>query len=100
MNPSFKNTCLFIINGLGLGNCTRCDAIIEHLLKSNVQIHILTCGNGIEYFKSNKNLASLNSMETLEYGSKEGKLSVIKTILSLPQYYKIIKKKLKIYLIF
>jgi UDP:flavonoid glycosyltransferase YjiC (YdhE family) len=93
MPYSSSNVCLFIINGLGMGNCTRCDAIIENLLKSNVEIHVLTCGNGIKYFESNKSIASLTSMESFHYGSKGGKLSIRQTILSLPQYYKTYKSK-------
>ena len=84
---------IFIINGLGMGNCTRCDAIIENLSKSNVKIHVLTCGNGIKYFENNKNIASLSSMESFHYGSKGGKLSIAQTILSLLQYYKLYKRK-------
>jgi uncharacterized protein (TIGR00661 family) len=93
MPSSSSYTCLFIINGLGMGNCTRCDAIIENLLKSNVEVHVLTCGNGIEYFENNKNIASLSSMESFHYGSKGGKLSIAQTIFSLPKYYKLYKNK-------
>ena len=76
-----------------MGNCTRCDAIIENLLKFDVEIHVLTCGNGFKYFENNKNIASLSSMESFHYGSKGGKLSIAQTILSLAQYYKLYKRK-------
>jgi uncharacterized protein (TIGR00661 family) len=93
MVGSSKNSCLFIINGLGLGNSTRCDAIIKQLLKTKVEIHILTCDNGLKYFENNKEIASLNAMESFHYGSKGGKLSILQTILSLPVYYSIYKRK-------
>lgn len=76
-----------------MGNCTRCDAIIENLLKSDVEIHVLTCGNGIKYFENNKNITSVSPMESFHYGSKDGKLSIAQTILSLPQFYKLYKRK-------
>ncbi len=76
-----------------MGNCTRCDAIIENLLKADIEIHILTCGNGLKYFENNKKIASLSSMESFHYGSKGGKLSIAQTVLSLAQYYKLYKRK-------
>ena len=76
-----------------MGNCTRCDSIIENLLKSNIKIHILTCGNGLKYFENNNKIASLTSMESFHYGSKEGKLSIAQTLLSIPQYFKLYRRK-------
>jgi len=76
-----------------MGNCTRCDAIIEHLLKSDIEIHVLTCGNGVKYFENNKNISSLSSMESFHYESKEGKLSIAQTVLSFLKFYKIYKRK-------
>ena len=93
MSLSANKSCLFIINGLGMGNCTRCDAIIENLVKQDIEIHVLTCGNGLKYFENNKNITSLSSMESFHYGSKGGKLSIAETILSLAQYYKLYKRK-------
>lgn len=93
MDMNSKKSCLFIINGLGMGNCTRCDAIIENLINLNIEVHVLTCGNGLKYFENNTKIASLNSMESFHYGSKEGKLSIAQTILSLAQYYKLYKRK-------
>ena len=44
---------LFLVNGLGLGNSTRCYAIIERLKKLNNKIYIVTSGNGEWFLLSN-----------------------------------------------
>ena len=36
---------LFLINGLGLGNSTRCHAIIQKLLKKKVKVGIVAAKN-------------------------------------------------------
>ena len=46
---------IILINGLGLGNSTRCDVLIDWLDSKKFSIFIFTSGNGIEYFKDKKN---------------------------------------------
>ena len=46
---------LFLINGEGLGNSTRCHAIIQKLLKKSIKIGIVAAKNSYWYF-SKKNL--------------------------------------------
>jgi len=48
---TLKPTCLFLINGLGLGNSTRCEAVMEHLAEAGFRIHVLTSGNGLAFFR-------------------------------------------------
>ena len=79
--------CLFIVNGLGMGNSTRCHAIIEHLMARGVRIHVLTSGNGLAYFTGVKGIASLTSMEAFFYATKKGRVSVWQTFASLPALY-------------
>jgi len=38
---------LFLVNGLGLGNSTRCHAVIERLLERGALVTIATSGNGL-----------------------------------------------------
>ena len=77
---------LFIINGLGLGNSTRCDAIIEQLLKRQAIVDIATSGNGVAYFQDKRLHGQLYPMCSISYGkSRVGKLSILRTMLSLPQ---------------
>lgn len=59
--------CLFIINGLGLGNSTRCHAVIEHLAARGCQVHVLTSGNGLSYLDGRDCIASLSPIVSLSY---------------------------------
>ena len=42
---------LFLVNGLGLGNSTRCHAIIERLIEKGAEVAVATSGNGLWYFR-------------------------------------------------
>jgi len=74
---------LFIINGLGMGNSTRCHAIIEHLMEQGCRVHVLTSGNGLTYFSGVKDLASLTPMESFFYSGTKGGVSGWRTLASL-----------------
>lgn len=78
-----EKTCLFIINGLGMGNSTRCHAIMEHLHERGIRIHVLTSGNGLTYFQDKKEVTSLAPMESFFYAVKKGRISGWQTLLSL-----------------
>lgn len=79
--------CLFIINGLGMGNSTRCHAIMEHLMEQGIRIHVLTSGNGLLYFSGVKGIASLTPMESFAYAGKNGGVSGWRTFASLHTLY-------------
>jgi hypothetical protein len=79
--------CLFIINGLGMGNSTRCHAIIEHLLERGIRVHVLTSGNGLIYFSGVKGIASLTPMESFFYSGKSGGVSGWRTFASIHALY-------------
>ncbi|MEI6564217.1 MAG: glycosyltransferase family protein [bacterium] len=81
------SNCLFIINGLGMGNSTRCHAIMEHLIERGVRIHVLTSGNGLLYFSAVKGIASLTPMESFFYAGKNGGVSGWRTFASLHTLY-------------
>ena len=55
---------MFLINGLGMGNSTRCHAVIEQLADSGCEIHVLTSGNGLTYFQNKSCVKSLTAMES------------------------------------
>ena len=74
---------LFIINGLGLGNSTRCQAIIEHLAERGLRVHVLTSGNGLTFFDGRPEVASLTRTQPLFYSGSHGHISGWKTIGSL-----------------
>src|SRR5439155_9296538 len=78
-----SHTCLFIINGLGLGNSTRCYAVMEHLVEQGARIHVLTSGNGLKFFQDKSCIESLTPMESFYYSGKDGGVSGWSTFKSL-----------------
>jgi UDP:flavonoid glycosyltransferase YjiC (YdhE family) len=75
--------CLFIINGLGLGNSTRCHAVIEHLAAQGCAVHLLTSGNGLVYFEDRPCIASLTPTASFSYAGSGGGVSGWSTLRSL-----------------
>lgn len=73
---------LFLINGLGMGNSTRCHAIIQYLVEAGVSVHVMTSGRGLEYFSDKPEIASVTGTVGFHYSSRAGKLSMLNTILS------------------
>jgi hypothetical protein len=88
-----SQTCLFIINGLGLGNSTRSYAIMEHLAQAGFQIHVLTSGNGLTFFSDKRCLQSLTSMQSFYYSGNNGGVSGWSTLKSLGSLASIARAK-------
>ena len=86
-------SCLFVINGLGLGNSTRCYAVMEHLAAAGSRIHVLTSGNGLAYFQGKDCLESLTPMDSFFYSGKDGGISGWSTLKSIRSLAKIAKTK-------
>ena len=88
---SKKKVIIFCINGLGLGNSTRCLSIIECLKKidNSLRIIIFTSGNGYFFFKKNKLIEKVYSQKQINYSKKNGKLNAINTFFRLPSFYKV-----------
>src|SRR5438552_9984657 len=78
-----KTNCLFIVNGLGMGNSTRCFAIMQHLHDRGANIHVLTSGNGLEFFQDKKQVSSLSPMASFYYAVSRGRISAWHTVASL-----------------
>lgn len=72
---------LFLVNGLGLGNATRCHAVIARLAEAGAEVHVASSGNGAWYLRDRPGVASLRELEALEYGASGGQLSVWRTVL-------------------
>ena len=85
----------FLINGLGLGNSTRCHAIIQRLLDQNVEIAIATSGNGLWYFRDQLNYPRVTEIEELHYGKKEGRLSIAATFASLGEFIRVTARNIE-----
>ena len=96
MSPSgVPISCLFVINGLGLGNSTRCHAVIERLAATGCRVHVLTSGNGLTYFEGKSCIESLHSMESFYYSSSNGGISGWATLKSVGHLAKLAKAKRK-----
>lgn len=92
-----NNKILFLINGLGLGNSTRCEAIIRELILKGYSISVATSGNGFKYFKKSDLSLTITRLYQHEYGkSQDGNLSILKTILNIPLMAIAFLKNLKI----
>ncbi len=86
-------SCLFLINGLGMGNSTRCHAVIEHLAAAGVQVHVLTSGNGLKYFSTRKEIASLHEMASFYYSGSNGGVNGWSTVKTVGALYKLAQAK-------
>jgi hypothetical protein len=86
-------TCLFLINGLGLGNSTRCHAVIQRLASAGCRIHVLTSGNGLSYFQNRDGIESLTEMESLYYAKTGNGISGWSTLKSLVPLARLAKAK-------
>ena len=86
-------SCLFVINGLGLGNSTRCHAVIEHLVMAGCEVHVLTSGNGLEYFERRPGITSLGSTKSFFYGRNQTGISGWSTLRTLPRLLRIAREK-------
>jgi len=77
---------LFLVNGLGLGNSTRCHAIMQKLAEAEVRSSVATSGNGLWYFRQQKDIDEPVELGALHYGTSDGHISGMRTILSVPEY--------------
>jgi len=90
---------IFIINGYGLGNSTRCTQLIEYYQMQGYSIDIFTSGNGLKYFKER----SIPNTKTyhlipIKYSLSDNKISTLKTILNFSDHFKTLSlnaKKIK-----
>ncbi len=83
---------LFLVNGLGLGNSTRCHAVIERLLDHGAEIQVVTSGNGLWYFQSIPDIARLHQVDSLYYGVKDGRISITRTLTAIADFAAILHR--------
>ena len=83
---------LFLVNGLGLGNSTRCHAIIQRLRESGVNIDVVTSGNGLWYFDGRPEAGSLFELHAMRYGQIDGQLSILRTLTSAGRHLSIMRR--------
>lgn len=82
-----------MINGLGLGNSTRCYAIMQYLLERGYELHVLTSGNGTAFFRDKPDLASLTPMDSFFYSGTHGRISGWRMLGSIEKLYRIARQK-------
>jgi len=73
---------LFLISGLGLGNSTRCHAIMQCLKDAGARNFVATSENGLWYFAGLPEVERCFEMESLYYGKRNGRISIAATIAS------------------
>ncbi|MDH4183675.1 MAG: hypothetical protein OEV92_05595 [Nitrospinota bacterium] len=87
-----KPVALFVINGLGMGNSTRCYALMQKLAPM-MEIHVFTSGNGIMFLEGRKEVSSITPSEAYFYAAKEGGISATGTLASIAKLYGIYQRK-------
>jgi uncharacterized protein (TIGR00661 family) len=68
------------VNGLGLGNSTRCHAIIQRLHALGAAVDVITSGNGFWYFNGRPEVLRIDEIESLYYARNEEALSISRTL--------------------
>lgn len=61
-----KPVILFAVNGLGMGNSTRCHVVIQRLA-AEAEIHVITSGNGLFFLHDRPEIMSLSETPPLAY---------------------------------
>lgn len=90
---------LFIVSGVGLGNATRSASIIQQLSPLGYSVDVLSSGNGLDYFKHNTDLIDkVFQCRPLYYGKSKGRVSMVKTAVSLPHLLAVCARNMKLVL--
>jgi UDP:flavonoid glycosyltransferase YjiC (YdhE family) len=71
---------LVLVNGLGLGNSTRCHAVIQRLAAKGVAIEVVTSDNGLWFFTDKTEVAKVTAIPSLHYGADRGHISILRTV--------------------
>lgn len=71
---------LFLVNGLGLGNSSRCHAVIQQLVARGVAVEVVTSANGYWYFSDRPEVQRLTEIPALQYGKKDGQINISATL--------------------
>lgn len=83
---------LFLVNGLGLGNSTRCHAVMQRLASRGVRLQAATSGNGFWYLSGRPELEAVHELEALRYGSSGGQLSVWSTLAAMGEHLGVLRR--------
>lgn len=81
-----------LVNGLGLGNSTRCHAVIQQLADLGAEVSVVTQGNGVWYFEGRPEIKAIHEIESLYYAKSDKGLSISRTLGSIGDLVKIQKR--------
>jgi UDP:flavonoid glycosyltransferase YjiC (YdhE family) len=84
-----KTRAILLVNGLGLGNSTRCHAIIQRLHEQDVETSVITSGNGTWYFEGRPEVPNIYSITEFYYAARNGRISIPRTLLSVGDFWRI-----------
>lgn len=87
---------LMLVNGLGLGNSTRCHAVIQRLAEQGAEIAVITSGNGQWYFEDRPNVGRIHASEAFYYASRNGRISIPHTLLAVGDFMRIAKRNARV----
>lgn len=83
---------LLLVNGLGLGNSTRCHAVLQRLVERGAETAIVTSGNGLWYFEGRDGIGGVHGIEAFYYASRNGRISIPRTLMSVGDFRRIAKR--------
>lgn len=87
---------LFLVNGLGLGNSTRCHAIIQRLIEDGANVEVITSGNGKWYFDGHRDTGRVHGIEAFYYASHNGRISIPRTLMAVGEFRRIAKRNARV----
>lgn len=87
---------LFLVNGLGLGNSTRCHAIIQRMIEHGANVEVITSGNGKWYFDGHRDTGRVHGIEAFYYASHKGRISIPRTLMAVGEFRRIAKRNARV----
>lgn len=87
-----KPVILFAINGLGMGNSTRCHVVIQRLA-AEAEVHVITSGNGLFFLSGRPEISSLSETLPLSYAFSGDGVSAFGTLAGIRRMRGILRQK-------
>jgi UDP:flavonoid glycosyltransferase YjiC (YdhE family) len=77
-----KPVILFAVNGLGMGNSTRCYVVIQRLA-AVAEVHAITSGNGLFFLRDRPEITTLSETPPLAYAFSGDGVNALGTLMSI-----------------
>ncbi len=76
-----ESRILFVVNGLGLGNSTRCYSIIQELHALGHSIDVATSNNGLLFYRGKPEVDNIYPIGSIHYGKgRNNRLNILRTM--------------------